>query len=433
MSDVKKGEADYSYNGMGKRVAVVHPDEKIEYLLDLTKDYHNMLERSVNGDVETYTYDANVVSMSKRGEDYFYMLDELGSGMYLTGTDGASVSTYAYDEFGRNIDPFTGKKQKPSYTKQGNIIQPLAFTGYQNDEMTDNYFAQARYYNSEAGRFVSRDKERFIWHSKVETLNLYGYCLNRPVYRVDYSGNWPNPDYLIKGFEAHIFMEAYAINEFGANCGTEHKIEGGSFNGNGKYGYADIIIFEGQKAEIYEIKPGSYSVTGANHSLGLLQLDGYVEAFNNRSYTKTDRRGASGATRGMSYNEEFKVAIPSLYKPGYYIVYRTYGDGLIIYDYQKSVPDKCEVREPEKEAVMRSMQRYLRISDETMEKIKVGGVAVASVALVAALLVLMADDATGFGAADDAAIPVLSGELRTYILYLLEYFGISESLPPCLQ
>ena len=126
----------------------------------------------------------------KRGEDYFYMLDELGSGMYLKGTDGASVSTYAYDEFGRNIDPFTGKKQKPSYTKQGNMIQPLAFTGYQNDEMTDNYFAQARYYNAEAGRFVSEDKIRGFIDSP-ETINHYLYCWDNPTKLIDLDGNAP--------------------------------------------------------------------------------------------------------------------------------------------------------------------------------------------------------------------------------------------------
>ena len=173
---------------MGKRVAVTRPEEKIEYLLDLTKDYHNMLERSVNGEVETYIYDNNVVSMTKAGNNYFYMLDELGTGMYLTGTDGSATSTYSYDEFGRNLNPFTGKREKPSYTKQGNIIQPLAFTGYQHDEMTDSYFAQARYYNSEAGRFVSEDKIRgFI--DKPDTINHYLYCWNDPVDMEDLDGN----------------------------------------------------------------------------------------------------------------------------------------------------------------------------------------------------------------------------------------------------
>ena len=188
--DAEGKEATYSYNGMGKRVAVQNPTESIDYLLDLTKDYHNMLERTVNGESENYTYDSNVVSMSKSGNDYFYMLDELGTGMYLTGTDGITTSTYAYDEFGRNINPFTGKKEKPAYTKQGNIIQPLAFTGYQHDKMTGSYFAQARYYDAGAGRFVSEDSVRGRIN-RPDTINHYLYCWNRPTSLRDLNGRDP--------------------------------------------------------------------------------------------------------------------------------------------------------------------------------------------------------------------------------------------------
>ncbi|MBP5325832.1 MAG: hypothetical protein J6Y86_10130 [Pseudobutyrivibrio sp.] len=185
--DNTNAEATYTYNGMGKRVAITKPDEQIEFLLDLTKDYHNMLERSVNGMTESYIYDSNVVSMSKSDEDYFYMLDELGSGMYMTGTDGAVVGTYAYDEFGRTINPGSGKHDSIAYTKIGNIIQPLAFTGYQHDEMTDSYFAQARYYDAEAGRFVSEDKVRG-YKAKPDSINHYLYCWNRPANLVDLNG-----------------------------------------------------------------------------------------------------------------------------------------------------------------------------------------------------------------------------------------------------
>jgi hypothetical protein len=70
--------------------------------------------------------------MSKAGNSYYYLQDELGSPMYMTGTDGTPVSSYAFDEFGRNIDPFTGKIKKAgnkqsgnhAYTTEGNIIQP---------------------------------------------------------------------------------------------------------------------------------------------------------------------------------------------------------------------------------------------------------------------------------------------------------------------
>ena len=219
IEDVSKGDALYSYNGLGKRISVVNPTERIEYLLDLTKDYHNMLERSVNGEVETYTYDSNVVSMSKEGRDYFYMHDELGTGMYLTGTDGMAVASYAYDEFGRNLNPFTGKKEKPSYTKQGNIIQPFAFTGYQHDEMTGSYYAQARYYDAGVGRFVSEDKVRG-YVDIPNTINHYLYCNNVPIDLVDLNGREPETAYIYyisgkDGFEKQALWQGRQLEKQG--------------------------------------------------------------------------------------------------------------------------------------------------------------------------------------------------------------------------
>ena len=98
--DADKGELENQYNGLGFRVASTRPEEKIEYLCDLSRDYYNLLERTVNGETESFIYDNNVVSMSKAGNNYYYLQDELGSPMYMTGTDGAAVSSYAFDDFG---------------------------------------------------------------------------------------------------------------------------------------------------------------------------------------------------------------------------------------------------------------------------------------------------------------------------------------------
>ena len=127
--DAEKGELVNQYNGLGFRVASTRPEEKIEYLCDLSRDYYNLLERTVNGEKESFIFYNNVVSMSKSGNNY-YLQDELGSPMYLTGTDGVAVSSYAFYDFGRNIDPRTGKQRKHDYTTNGNIIQPFASTGY---------------------------------------------------------------------------------------------------------------------------------------------------------------------------------------------------------------------------------------------------------------------------------------------------------------
>ncbi|WP_034501015.1 RHS repeat-associated core domain-containing protein, partial [Butyrivibrio hungatei] len=71
-----------------------------------------------------------------------------------------------------------------------NIIQPFAFTGYQEDEVSGLKFAQARYYKAETGRFQSEDNVKGFIISPF-TLNHYGYCWENPVNLVDNDGNLP--------------------------------------------------------------------------------------------------------------------------------------------------------------------------------------------------------------------------------------------------
>lgn len=191
--DSEKGDIQFSYNGLGFRVESSRPEERIEYLCDISREYYNLLERTVNGETETFVYDNNVVSMNKGGSNFYYLHDELGSAMYLTGTDGLTVDTYAYDDFGRRIDPYTGKLQKKTnakshaYTKNGNIIQPFAFIGYQEDEVSELNYAQARYYDPQTGRFDEEDKIKGLTEVP-DTHNRYVYCLNSPISYGDLNG-----------------------------------------------------------------------------------------------------------------------------------------------------------------------------------------------------------------------------------------------------
>ena len=418
-TDVAKGEATYTYNGMGKRIAVVNPEEKIEYLLDLTKDYHNMLERSVNGETEVYTYDSNVVSMSKAGNDYFYMLDELGTGMYLTGTDGIATTTYAYDEFGRNLNPYTGKREKPSYTKQGNIIQPLAFTGYQHDEMTGSYFAQARYYNSDAGRFDSKDSERYRKFHNMNSMNLYVYCQNTPCRFIDPTGHIIYTP--VEGYEAHIIMEDYAKNMLGAD--VELMIEGGSFHGTGLFGKADIVDLNGLYAEIYEIKPVTYS-KGMRRQLAYSQLERHFSAFNNPSYSNMERNGKLGAIEGQSYTNQIdNLYFKSTIHENMYIQYYASGDGLIFYRYVESekVPEKhieAMVSSDVRQKLEIKKQKINALADKAVDFLVKGVQLVCLIGIIA----LIIDTVPG----DEEPIPFLLEIIKdgSYIKELLMQFGI---------
>jgi len=177
--------AVYTYNGLGFREgehimdAELRPLKQIDYVLDLTKQYHNVLQRTDNGQTKSYIWNNNVVSENGDDGDRFYLHDELGSPIRFSGAgDGAIIDSYAYDEFGGDL---TGN--------QGNI-QPFGYTGYRHDNFAEAYFAQAREYDPKTGRFSARDVVKGSIANPF-TLNEYAYCWNRPMALVDLNGQWP--------------------------------------------------------------------------------------------------------------------------------------------------------------------------------------------------------------------------------------------------
>jgi len=229
----------YKYNGLNKRVGSVYstfpdsalPDERlneeglnptkqIDDVLDLTRDFHNLLQRNekhieqtgvdFNKDAKSITrfvYDFGVLSAQSEGcESHNYLLDDLGSPLRVLGRDMNEL--YHYDEFGVPIVP---ENRKFRGLNKASSKQPFGFTGYRMDdiEITGTNFAQAREYKSEIGRFTAQDTH---WHTgnlfygdldtyedyeKVigpdpsairQSNNLYEYVLNDPLNSVDLNG-----------------------------------------------------------------------------------------------------------------------------------------------------------------------------------------------------------------------------------------------------
>ena len=108
--------ADYEYNGLGFRIGKqvsydVNPAKHISYVLDLTKQYHNLLQLTEDGHTKNYTWDANAVSENGDEGSRFYLQDELGSPLRFTAADGTPLESYAYDEFGNDLSGNQGKSQ----------------------------------------------------------------------------------------------------------------------------------------------------------------------------------------------------------------------------------------------------------------------------------------------------------------------------------
>jgi len=80
-----------------------------------------------------------------------------------------------YDEFGV---PEVAQTQAQ---RQVNFNNLFGFTGYQNDDIFGMYYAQARYYTPDAGRFMAEDPIK-------DQLNWYGYCNANPINFIDPTG-----------------------------------------------------------------------------------------------------------------------------------------------------------------------------------------------------------------------------------------------------
>ncbi len=188
VSDGKRKVA-YRYNGLGQRAG--KDDE--EYLLDLTRPYHNLLEIRSNERLQSFYWDSDiaVVEEQNKGNTGFFLTDEMGSPIRLLYANGEGTA-YAYDEFGNSLNvnqEEQNSEKSVTFTEPGKT-QPFGFTGYRLDEVSGNYFAQAREYVPRLGRFTAEDRKRGN-KALPFTLNRYGYCWNNPLKWVDLDGMSP--------------------------------------------------------------------------------------------------------------------------------------------------------------------------------------------------------------------------------------------------
>ena len=211
--DAAGKQARYQYNGLGHRVGKqegVLPKEKLEkldpqrrvgmeignsrqitYTLDLTRQYYNLLERTEESQSQRYFWDGNVAAYEENGERNYYLQDELGSPLRIEDSAGTIKESYGYGAFGEDL-----------YQNQGEM-QPFGYTGYQRDEIAGTYYAQAREYLAESGRFAGQDLIAGFLDMPF-SMNRYSYCFNTPMLLVDLGGAWPSWNDIRKGINKGI-------------------------------------------------------------------------------------------------------------------------------------------------------------------------------------------------------------------------------------
>ena len=251
-------------------------------------------------------WDVNIAGMSdaSKQETSYYLQDEMGSPVRLSNQDGDLIQGYGYDEFGREL-----------YENRIRL-QPFGFTGYQYDDMAESYFAQAREYDCNNGRFNSVDPYKGTIY-KSDTINSYIYCVNNPLLYFDPLGLAPA---WLDGIWAHLQIE-YELHyrQFPcANTQSNVRIPGAGLGPTG-VGIADFLVDKGTHVEIYEIKPESWS-SGYLNKLAFAQLDRYVKGYNKMTNVRTIRG-----------TQVFGDSLPYYKDPTRTLTYWSDGSGLIYY------------------------------------------------------------------------------------------------------
>lgn len=135
--------------------------------------YHNgelLQEEGREEQGTSYHLGAGMEAFRRGQELSYYHRDEQLSTVFVTDGQGEIRNSYQYDAFGISLET----------TEQLN--NRIRYTGQQYDELTEQYYLRARYYNPVAGRFMQED----VYQG--DGLNLYAYCGNNPVVYDDPSG-----------------------------------------------------------------------------------------------------------------------------------------------------------------------------------------------------------------------------------------------------
>ncbi|CAN1212165.1 hypothetical protein TUMEXPCC7403_18305 [Tumidithrix helvetica PCC 7403] len=168
-------QTSYVYDASGNRVASITDGVRKNYLLD-TRGLAKVLQESdANGQIQTkYTFGLGLIKSESGGNTSFYHSDGLGSTRLLTDSTGQVTDRYTYDAFGRLL------------ARGGSSSNSFQFAGEQRDGTGLDYL-RARYYDSELGRFISKDAFGGRLSSPISQ-NPYAYANNNPINFTDPSG-----------------------------------------------------------------------------------------------------------------------------------------------------------------------------------------------------------------------------------------------------
>jgi len=183
----------YEYNDAGIRTSKTVDGIVHTYLLDGSV----ILSEEYDGKLFIYQYDENGAPIGfqyredtdEMGEFEYYLFEKNFQGdiIGIYNEYGGQVAWYEYDAWGNQIYGDYTSGYTDIFTSN-----PFRYRGYYRDSETGFYYCGSRYYDPVIGRFINADSINTLMNTPMAYTdkNLYAYCDNNPVMRVDNGGEF---------------------------------------------------------------------------------------------------------------------------------------------------------------------------------------------------------------------------------------------------
>ena len=162
--------------------------QMLHYYLEVTIQGVTRTEEVLISSKFVYDESNQPVGCVANGEAaYAFVRNLQGDIVAVEDQDGETLVEYSYDPWGKVTSTHNGENLTELEASLVMVMCPFAYRGYNYDYTTGLYYLQSRYYNPEWGRFLNCDDTNILLATKGETLgaNLFAYCNNNPVNRVD--------------------------------------------------------------------------------------------------------------------------------------------------------------------------------------------------------------------------------------------------------